>query len=121
MKQQLTVKTVILSPKTVKLTISTQILCRNSSDASTNEVYWQSGTQDEYNRRTSTTELCKHVVVRAQQENKGSANNNKQKECNNDNNQTLYTTYTDRSTIPMFRALRQQFVLVVKLQPQKEF
>jgi hypothetical protein len=49
-------------------------------------------TQDKYNRRTSTLILCKQVIVRAQQENKGSAINNKQKQCDNDNNQTLYTT-----------------------------
>jgi hypothetical protein len=36
-------------------------------------------TQDKYNTRTSTLILCKHVIVRAQQENKGSAVNNKQK------------------------------------------
>jgi hypothetical protein len=53
-------------------------------------------TQDKYNRRSSTLTLCKHVIVRAQQENKGSAINNKHKTIDNDNNQILYATARDR-------------------------
>jgi hypothetical protein len=41
-------------------------------------------TQDKYNRRTSTLVLCKHVIVRTQQENNGKVNNNKQKILGND-------------------------------------
>jgi len=53
-------------------------------------------TQDKYNRRTSALILCKHVIVQTQQENKGSANNNKHKTIDNDDNQTLYATARDR-------------------------
>jgi hypothetical protein len=52
-------------------------------------------TQDQYNRRTSTLILCKHVNVQTQQENKGSANNNKHKTIDTDDNQTLYAMARD--------------------------
>jgi hypothetical protein len=97
-----------------------------SLDANTKEIYWLSGIQNKYNRKTSTLVLCRYAIVRAQQENKGSTINNKQTRSKltmtlKENNQTLYTTSTDGSAIPMVRALQQQLVLVVELQPQKEF
>jgi hypothetical protein len=51
--------------------------------------------------------LCKNVIVRAQQENKGSAINNKHKTIDNDDNQTLYAMARD-----MVRALQQRFWLL---------
>jgi hypothetical protein len=53
-------------------------------------------TQDKYKRRTSTLILCKHILVQTKQVNKGSANNNKHKTIDNDDNQTMYATARDR-------------------------
>ena len=78
-------------------------------------------TQDKYNRRTSTLILCKHVIVRTQQENKGSANNNKHKTIDNDDNQTLYATARDRLRNSHGQGVTADAVLVAKPPFRNEF
>jgi hypothetical protein len=60
-------------------------------------------TQDKYNRRPSTLMLCK-----------GSANNNKHKTIDNDDNQTLYATARDRLHNSHGQGVTAAAVLVAK-------
>jgi hypothetical protein len=78
-------------------------------------------TQDKYNRRTSTLILRKHIIVRAQQENKGSANNAKHKTIDNDDNQALYATARDRLRNSHNEGLTTDTVLVAKPPFQNKF
>jgi hypothetical protein len=71
-------------------------------------------TQDKHNRRTSTLILCKHVIVQTQQENKGSANINKHKTVDNDDNQTLYAMARDRLCNSHGQGVTADAVLVAK-------
>jgi hypothetical protein len=71
-------------------------------------------TQDKHNRRINTLILCKQVIVRAQQENKGSAINNKHNTIDNDNNQTLYATARDRLRNSHGQGVTAAAVLVAK-------
>jgi hypothetical protein len=77
--------------------------------------------QDKYNRRINTLILCKHAIVRAQQENKGSANNNKNKTIDNDHNQTLYATARDRLRNSHGQGFMAAAVLVAKPPFQNKF
>jgi hypothetical protein len=83
----------------------------NSKTSTLVSIY---GTQDKYNRRTSTLILWKHVIVRAQQENKGSASNNKHKTIDNDDNQTLYAMARDRLRSSHGQGVTADAVLVAK-------
>jgi hypothetical protein len=66
-------------------------------------------TQDKYNRRTSTLiMLCKHVIVRDQQENKGSVINSKHKQLTMTAIKHCMQRQGTSSTIPIVRVLRQQ-------------
>jgi hypothetical protein len=58
--------------------------------------------------------LCKHIIVQAQQENKGPANNNKHKTIDNDDNQTLYATARDRLCNSHGQGVMAAAVLVTK-------
>jgi hypothetical protein len=78
-------------------------------------------TQDKYNRRTSTLILCKHVIGRAQQENKRSATKTKHKTSDNDDNQTLYATTRDRLRKSNGHGVTEAAVLVAKPPFRNEF
>jgi hypothetical protein len=65
--------------------------------------------------------LCKHVIVRSKQENKGSAINNKHKTIDNDDNQMLYATARDRLRNSHGQGVAAAAVLVAKPLFQNEF
>jgi hypothetical protein len=64
-------KTVNLSSFLSNTEVKNNTLCRNSVDASTEEVYWLSTYIHKYNKRTSTQVVCRTDVILAQHENKG--------------------------------------------------